>query len=43
MTSFPAKNAKNWKTIEKTGFFWNGEFYIVARFQVNLVKTKKDE
>ena len=24
-------------------FFWNGEFYIVARFQVNCVEAKKDE
>ena len=36
---FPAKNAKIWKR-EHT-FFWNGDFHIVAKFQVNCIKTYK--
>ena len=35
---FP-QNLKN----KKHTFFWNSKLYIVTKFQVNCVKTKKDE
>ena len=38
---FPAKNAKIWKTLHTC--FWNGEFHIVAKFQVNCVKNNEDK
>ena len=36
------KMTKSEKTKKHT-FFWNAEFYIVAKFQVNCLKTENDE
>ena len=38
VTSFSSRKCQNLKNI-KTNVLWNGEFYIVAKFQVNCVKT----
>ena len=40
VTSFSRQKSQNLKN-EKHTFFWNGDFYIVAKFQVNCVKTYK--
>ena len=37
---FPPKMPKSEKQ-KHVHFFWNGEFYIVAKFQVNCVKNKR--
>ena len=42
MTSFPRQKCKNLKDRKDT-FFWNGEFHVVANFQVNCGKPNKDE
>ena len=45
VTSFSHRKRQNLKKKKKKTtkdtFFWNGEFYIIANFQVNCGKTKK--
>ena len=46
MTSFPAKNAKNWKKIEKTGFFGMVSSRLLQdfkRIELKLKKMNEDE
>ena len=40
LTSFSGQKCQNLKN-KKPRFFWNSEFYIVAKFQGNCIKTKK--
>ena len=39
---FSRKKCQNLKNKKHT-FFWNSKLYVVTKFQVNCVKTKKDE